>query len=964
MHNQTRLFTLSTGIGHHHVKRGNRMHVTHPHQGKKLAVAIALCSIGLASTPLFAADEAIEEVTVTGSFIGRPANRPQPVTVLNNEDLRLEQRGSIAEIFKNLPQSIGSTSTINTQQGGVNGGNSPTATINLRGLGPRATLVLLNGGRQTSDGGFGFVDINNLTPSIMVERVEILTDGASALYGSDAVAGVANFITRNSFEGIEVRTEAQKIQDTEGNQPDVNFGLIVGGGNDTTHVVAGIDYATTEILLVEDRYEDARLRLGLTSGFGNPATFQLQNLNGTLRPATQTKPDPLCGSPLIGGGLAAGEMNPTKTQCLLFNALGRTMQPESERIVGMTVMTHDFNADLTSQVEVGFARTRYDIPFGYVTPSGITSFAYVPADNPGALETVRNFPTFPNPANDANLAGYRFRGRVMTPAGEEVNIHDTMQDTFRIAARLNGTISDTGWTWQASFSDSWNDTSFNSTDTITARLTNALDGYGGPGCAVNRTTDLTLRQRGTGNCQFWNPFANHLLAKPGDKHYNDPKLTKWLTGSRNTQDSGELKTYDLVVTGDLWEMAGGTTGLAIGIHRREQYFSQDWDPLSEAPGNWGFNGATAYQDFDGKRSTNGIFGELVMYPTDTLEVQLASRYEDTGSMDSFDPKIGLLWTPRDDLYLRASAGTSFRQPGEIQMFGIGPGGATTDPIGGDTINARGLLVGNSNLGPETSDNWTAGITWDVTESFTAELNYWSVDFQDLITAEGAQAILLLDRADGFITDPRIQLRDGASNEVCEVTGRWSGKLTDPRPANCMSGFDVQLFTTTYINQAFQKTSGLDFTFSYDFEALGSAWKARLLGTWTDKYDMDVQGKLVDGVGYYNIATFGVANPEWRGNAMLDWTRGNHIARATWRYTSKLVNDSPNANNNLTEQTDFSTLDLLYGYNFADWGLDVTFSVANALDEEDPLRHGAQTTSTSNIYESRGRIFRLGMNWAM
>src|SRR5690606_6482540 len=157
-----------------------------------------------------------------------------------------------------LPQSIGSTSTINTQQGGVNGGNTPTATINLRGLGPRATLVLLNGGRQTSDGGFGYVDINNLAPSIMVERVELVTDGASALYGSDAVAGVANFITRNNFEGFEIRTEFQKIQDVQGNKPDVNLSMIMGGGSDTTHVVAGFDYATTEVLLVEDRYNDER----------------------------------------------------------------------------------------------------------------------------------------------------------------------------------------------------------------------------------------------------------------------------------------------------------------------------------------------------------------------------------------------------------------------------------------------------------------------------------------------------------------------------------------------------------------------------------------------------------------------------------------------------------------------------------------------------------------------------------
>ena len=200
----------------------------------KLAVAIAMCLTGGAVRPVLAQDPAArqpdDEIIVTGSFIERAADRPQPLTVINNEELRLEQRGSIAEVFKNLPQNVGSVSTVNTQQGGgaVNMGNSPTTTINLRGLGARATLVLLNGGRQTTDGGFGFVDINNLAPSIMIERIEILTDGASALYGSDAVAGVANFITRNTFEGIELRAETQKIADSAADSPDMNLGFIFG----------------------------------------------------------------------------------------------------------------------------------------------------------------------------------------------------------------------------------------------------------------------------------------------------------------------------------------------------------------------------------------------------------------------------------------------------------------------------------------------------------------------------------------------------------------------------------------------------------------------------------------------------------------------------------------------------------------------------------------------------------------
>src|SRR5690606_22100546 len=99
--------------------------------------------------------------------------------------------------------------------------------------------------------------------------------------------------------------------------------------------------------------------LGLTSGFGNPATYQIQNTNGSLRPITQTRPDPLCGSDLIGGGQRAGELNGTGTQCLLFNAYGRTLQPKSERFVGLSVLTHDFTPDMTGQMEVGYARTRY-----------------------------------------------------------------------------------------------------------------------------------------------------------------------------------------------------------------------------------------------------------------------------------------------------------------------------------------------------------------------------------------------------------------------------------------------------------------------------------------------------------------------------------------------------------------------------------------------------------------------------
>ena len=172
------------------------------------------------ASPLLAQQtDTLEEVVVTGSFISRPADRPQPVTVIDNEELIALNKGSIAEIFKELPQAPGSVSTINWAEGE----DSPTNSVNLRGLGARGTLVLLNSRRQTIDGssngqGISAVDVNNLAPAIMIDRIEVLTDGASALYGSDAVAGVVNFITRNNFEGAEFRASTLWNEDGDGDR--------------------------------------------------------------------------------------------------------------------------------------------------------------------------------------------------------------------------------------------------------------------------------------------------------------------------------------------------------------------------------------------------------------------------------------------------------------------------------------------------------------------------------------------------------------------------------------------------------------------------------------------------------------------------------------------------------------------------------------------------------------------------
>jgi iron complex outermembrane receptor protein len=878
-----------------------------------------------------------EEVLVTGSFLERPADRPQPVTVLTGAEIGLSQRQSLAETFKDMPQVQATSAIVNGNENFV----SPTTNVNLRGLGARATLVMLNGRRQTVDGSPGLdgvvsVDINNLAPSIMIDRIEVLTDGASALYGSDAVAGVVNLITRSNFEGIELKTEMQSINEIGSH--DFTFGALFGSQSDDTSVVAGFEWSSQERMNSEDRYSEQRLAdFGLTSTFANPGSFRPADpITGA--PLGPNVPDPLCGTDTIKSGLAAGIVSNlpgppgTGTGCVMSLSLGRAIVPESTQLTGLAVATHDFSSDLTAQVEIGFARARYSYDFGYGLP--IIGSYIAPGENPGVAAA----------GFDASV-DYLVRYRIRSPLGDAPTDTRADQDTYRIAGSLDGTFGDSGWDWSATATFSANNTRNIGGDTIADRFRAALAGRGGPSCGAGGTP-------GVGDCLWYNPFANRFLAQPGDANYNDPVLDSWIFARSNTEGDADLVTYDFIVTGEIGELAGGPTGLAVGIQRREQSFFLDFDPLTEA-GGYAFN-STPQQDYGGVRETDALFAEVVLYPSDSVEIQFAARYEDYGNVDSTDPKIGFLWTPTDRLFFRATAGTSFRQPGEVQSFGTASqgGGAW---INGAATNARGLLQGNLNLLPEESTNYTLGVTWDVTDSFTMDFNYFDIDFENLIVTEDGTVIMANDAADGFITDPRIDLFPGAPNEVCEVTGGTG--------ANCISIDDIALLHLSYVNQDFMQTSGIDFNFNWNFENGANNWNIGLNGTYVDKYTLTSEGQVFEGAGSYNAVNFGYPNSDLIANLKFDWQRGDHHARATIRHIAGLANDQLPLNPG-TETQDFQMLDLLYEYDLPSGRGRVTGAILNATDEEDPINQGDLRTTTSFVYDLRGRMYRVGFNWSL
>jgi iron complex outermembrane receptor protein len=342
---------------------------------KKLATAVAFAAAATTASSSLMAQDDIEEIQVTGSFISRPADRPQPVSIMDNEELQANQRVSVVEAIRDMPQ-ISSANTVGNF-------NTPTNSINLRALGSRSTLVLMNGQRQTIDANTASaVDVNNLAPGIMIERVELVLDGASALYGSDAVAGVANFITRNNFEGAEVSISTQHAQ-AQSSVPEVLVGGIFGVQGDDMGLVMAVEFLKRpDQMYSADVFSNERIGLGLITGLANPGTFGALGppRPGDIRVQGGWFADPLCGSPEIGGlpgnviydpagatGFdGSGFESPGNPFCRMSLSHQRTIIPENEQLTGMAVMNKQFDGDFLQNmtVETNFARVATRSSFG------------------------------------------------------------------------------------------------------------------------------------------------------------------------------------------------------------------------------------------------------------------------------------------------------------------------------------------------------------------------------------------------------------------------------------------------------------------------------------------------------------------------------------------------------------------------------------------------------------------------
>lgn len=692
-------------------------------------------------------DAGLEEITVTGSYIRSPrqSERPSPISVIGQDDMREIGAADIADLTNTLTINSGAQNNPDAFTQNLTTG---TESINLRGLGLASTLVLLNGKRQVSsaaptDEGILFVDTASLIPMIALERTEIFKDGAAAIYGSDAVAGVVNFITRSKFEGLELKGEWQG--NTEHSQNDLKVEGIIGGGNDRTHVVVAASYLDRTSLTTRERDLRPEAFRGvngqsvssITSTPGNfiflsPPIPQLNPSNpdlpalaalfGALGQGNLVVPDPQCAEaaqfdddvefaplqdPFLGTGVNIALPNGTggfNGTCQFDFARDFNHVPEETRLQGYASLTHEFSEAAEFYGEFTYARNR-----------ATRQTSNFPIINP--LFIAPN-----NPFNPFTGAALFFVGR--SPGSGQVddfftndpNPNTFAHNTYRINAGMRGDISES-WYYDVSYTRGINDYRLNSSDGLDLQTNLALNGLGGQNC--NPATGTP----GVGNCFFYNPFGSGFLADPsatvpvpgvldaqGNQVFapvrNSSDVLDFITGDINIEGDSDLTVLDGVIAGKAFDLPAGPLGVAFGFQYRDDRLAQDQDDNTNR-GNFLFVTAPV-EDFDRSRDVYALFAETQIPVTEDLEISAAVRFEDYGGSigDSVDPRVAVLYTPTNWLSVRGSFSTAFRAPSIFQQFGNQTSlNSVEDPRDGGQPFIAINTVGNEELAPEESTNF-------------------------------------------------------------------------------------------------------------------------------------------------------------------------------------------------------------------------------------------------------------------
>lgn len=909
-----------------------------------------------------------DTVVVTGSFIaGTPEDAALPVDVLTAGELKLEGSPSVSELIRNLGVSSGVDGQTNQF---ASNGLEGTSNVNLRGLGPGRTLVLLNGKRQTfSPYSVGeqaqlFVD-TNMIPSAAIGRIEVLKDGAAALYGSDAIAGVVNFITRNDLDGFEVGGSFQQFDGSDG-EYDVSAAWGKQGGDWNFIISAGYQYRN-EVPLLEKDWAISSFAdnpVGGWSSLSNPGYFV--DLGSGL-PVSDSE-----GCVALGGTLAPF----CRFQFTQFDNLVE----EEERYQVFAEFNREFSNGVGLHLEALYGMT--DVPSWKTSPSyppQELGTQILPSTNPGFQQFVADNPgSFVAGSPGAAFIGRSFAwGGFPGTGGAQEGFRE--HETLRLAGELDGTFEN-GINWSASLGYSEASADRNTNDTYILGFTAALNGYGVCTDPITGNDPATGTQpfaagytgslvAGVGACEWYNPFSNAIPAsaitgepnptyEPGLE--NSETLANWLTDGQFTSAETSLLVFDAVMNGQSnVQAAGGSVGWAAGFQVRQETYTLTPNALNNlnitpGPGGTGpFSFLAGFTPADRDQTIYAAFGELQIPLFEDLDVQVAMRYEDYGGDvgSTFDPKVAAKWQVNDAFSLRGSAQTSFKGPTLNQLSG----NVTTLQFVAPASAFKAVdQFGNSELSPESAFSFNIGGIYQQ-GSFSASLDYYNFDFSDPIIVEDQASIVNAALA-------AIAAGDTENAILERIT------FTDNNSDGINQANEIARVETNIVNGPDIKTSGFDVRVEnvWDDAFAGGEFSLGAEASYILEYDVDdfeIEGVVIPGgdrVDQFNRSNFSRSLPSWKANVFANLSTGDHNFRGVMRYIDSYEDERGDLTGNGTTDIDSqTTFDLFYTWQSTAWDLDLGLSVVNVTDEDPPF---AQFDLNYDPYTHNpfGRTFKISV----
>ncbi|QGZ43238.1 TonB-dependent receptor [Pseudoduganella flava] len=921
---------------------------------RSVRLLFAAAGVGAALPALAQTQDApLQRVEITGSSIKRAsAETASPVTVINSDELLRSGKATVAEYLQTL--TVDGAGSLPTSFG--SGFAAGSTAISLRGLGATSTLVLLNGRRmapfaRADDGQKSFTDLSTV-PMQIVERIEILKDGASSLYGADAIAGVVNIILKKDFTGLQVRAETgwSRYDDAKQNKASITYGQGDLDENKYNWVV-NAEYSKSDELKAADRSGRDWIGHGDIRPWGYGLGTQYAGgyiSNGAASPSpTGALLNPATGQYVSLGGcsqFSRSVQNDPRGGCVWHQDQFRSMQPDIESINLYTRGTWQINDNLQAFTELGYSERKTSFT---MTPGSTSSTIVFPGANGGPNQLINYGSTILMAANHPqNPYGAPVRLRYsMWDVGPSVRNAKNEFNRFVIGLKGNHM----GWDWETGFTRSESKLDLSWTNMINMNV--LKDALSNP------------------NSQFFPYYIGTEASK------NSPALYDALRRTATSHSTTRLTTVDFKATRELpVKLPGGNIGLAIGGEHREEKLN---NPSLSGSENGSIN--SSYTAAFGDTKVSAVYVEALVPVLKSVEVTGALRYDHYDNFNSTTPKLGIKWTPVKSFALRGTYTEGFRAPSAAENStmsqAVGSASAQdpvrcpTDPATGKptfrpgasqtdcSISISSIKIGNPNLKPEESKGYTLGMVWDPFDGTSLAIDAFKIKRENEINpvsyAEAAQSPTAV-RNDN-------NLKDANGNVIPN-----SGTLL------VVSG--------AYRNSSFTEVKGVDLDVKQRLR-LGDWGKATLGLTWTHIHSF-LRAES-DTLEYEFAGTHGncdtsncMGTPKNKVNVTASWdiNAWNFSATANWRDSMKNIRyegapcasqfaDGSNAPGGC-KLASFTTVDLSTRWNFSKQ-LTLFASVSNLFDRVaplDPLTYGGMSFNPLDNSGAVGRYFKFGAQY--